>query len=194
MQSVNVTIGAEERVETRLITCKLSQEVASRRRAKLKKNAQKKGRTPSAESLALCDWNLYVTNVEKEKLSIKECLILYRWQIELLFKLWKSHCQLVNSTSENSYRILCEIYTKLLIILVQHWIILTGLWEIAERSLVKGVQMIREQSTHLAHVVNDYEQLVSTLKDISQRFSYGCSINKRRKKLNTVDLMANWSA
>lgn len=193
---LNVTIGAEERVETRLFTCKLSQEVASRRRAKLKKNAQKKGRTPSAESLALCDWNLYVTNVEKEKLSIKECLILYRvrWQSELLFKLWKSHCQLVNSTSENSYRILCEIYTKLLIILVQHWIVLTGLWEIAERSLVKGVQMIREQSAHLAHVVNDYEQLVSTLKDISQRFSYGCSNNKRRKKLNTVDQMANWSA
>jgi len=25
------------------------------------------GRTPSAENLALCDWNLYVTNVEEEK-------------------------------------------------------------------------------------------------------------------------------
>ena len=42
-------------------------------------------RTPSAENLALCDWNLYVTNVEEEKLNIKECLILYRvrWQIDI---------------------------------------------------------------------------------------------------------------
>ncbi len=55
----------EERVEARLIVCKLSQEVSSRRRAKLKKNARKKSRIPSADSLALCDWNLYVTNVEK---------------------------------------------------------------------------------------------------------------------------------
>ena len=111
-----------------------------------------------------------------------------------IFKLWKSHCELANSDTENPYRILCEIYTKLLIILLQHWIVLTGLWEIAERSLVKGVQMIREQSTHLAHVIKDYEQLILTLKDISLRFSYGCSLNKRRKKLNTVDLMANCGA
>ena len=58
-------------------------------------------------------------------------------------------------------------------------------------NVVKGVQMIREQSTHLAHVIKYYEQLILTLKDISHRFSYGCSLNKRRKKLNTVDLMAN---
>ena len=90
-------------------------------------------RAASAESLALCDWNLYVTHVEEDKLGIKECLILYRVRWQLLFKLWKSHCELVNSASDNPYRILCEIYTKLLIILVQHWIILTGLWE--ERSL-----------------------------------------------------------
>jgi len=106
-----------------------------------------------------------------------------------IFKLWKSHCELANSDSENPYRILCEIYIKLLIILLQHWIVLTGLWEIAERSLVKGVQMIREQSAHLAHVVNDYEQLILALKDILHRFS--CSLNKRKRKLNTVDLMDN---
>jgi len=52
----------EEHVEARLIVCKLSQEVANRRRAKLECT-----KTPSAENLALCDWNLYVTNVEEEK-------------------------------------------------------------------------------------------------------------------------------
>ncbi|MFK5971631.1 MAG: hypothetical protein QM487_16140, partial [Candidatus Marithrix sp.] len=50
---------------------------------------------------------------------------------------------------------------------------------------------IREQSTHLAHVIKDYEQLILTLKDILHRL---CSLNKRRKKLNTVDLMANCAA
>ena len=80
------------------------------------------------------------------------------------------------------------------LILIQHWIILTGLWEIAERSLVKGVQMIREQSAYLAYIIDDYEQLILVLKDISLRFSYGCSLNKRRKKLNTVDLMDNCKA
>ena len=140
--------------------------------------------------------DLYITNVEKEKLNIDECLMLYRvrWQIELLFKLWKSQCKLVDSRSENHHRILCEIYIKLLIVLIQHWIVLTGLWIIPERSLVKGVQMIREQSAHLAHVINDYKQLILTLKDISQRFLYGCSVNRRKSKLNTVDQMVNCRA
>jgi len=54
--------------------------------------------------------------------------------------------------------------------------------------------MIREQSAHLAHVVNNYEQLILTLKDISHRFSYDCSLNKQKRKLNTVDQMANCNA
>ena len=150
---MNVIIGAEVHVQARLICCKLNEESANRRRAKLNANSKKKGRKPSSEILALCDWNLFVTHVEPEKLSIKECLILYRvrWQIELLFKLWKNHCKLANSRSEHPHRILSEIYIKLLVVLIQHWIILTGLW--VERSLVKGVQMIREQSAHLAHMI-----------------------------------------
>jgi len=52
--------------------------------------------------------------------------------------------------------------------------------------------MIREQSAHLAYAVNNYEQLILTLRDISHRFS--CSLNKRRKKLNTVDQMDSCKA
>jgi len=51
--------------------------------------------------------------------------------------------------------------------------------------------MIREKSAHLAHVINNYEQLVLALKDISQRFLYGCKVNRNKGKLNTVDQMLN---
>ena len=56
---IDVTIGAEAHVQARLICCKLSEESANRRRAKLNKNSNKQGRKPSAEILALCDWNLF---------------------------------------------------------------------------------------------------------------------------------------
>ncbi len=99
---------------------RLLQEAASRRREQLKKSASKHGRLPTARNQALCNWSLYVTNVEKTKLTLKECLILYRvrWQIELLFKLWKTHSQIDQSLSRKSYRILCEIYIKLLVVLI----------------------------------------------------------------------------
>lgn len=190
---LDVTVGVEEQLRARLLLWKLPHEAASRRRAKLRNNARKQGRTPTADSLALCDWNFFMTNVEKDKLTLEECFLLYsvRWQIELLFKLWKSHGKLGHSRSENPHRILCEVYLKLIVVLVQHWIVLTGLWQIPQRSLVKGVQMIREQSSRLANCINDFGLLTSLLEEFAERFKQGCSLNKRKKNPNTADQLIN---
>ena len=185
----NVFVGVKEQMKARILFWKLPTEAAAQRRAKLKENARKHGRTPTADILALCDWNIYITNVEKDKLSLEECFLLYsvRWQIELLFKLWKSHGNLGHSRSENPHRIMCEIYLKLLVVLVQHWLVLTGLWGNPQRSLVKGTQMIREQSARLAECMNDFGRLVLLLKELAKRFEFGCSLNRRKNKPNTAD-------
>lgn len=137
---VPVRLGVAEQWPVRLLLWRLPEEAAARRRARLRDNARKKSRQPSAEALALCDWNLLVTNTGLEKLSLDEAAVLYRvrWQIELLFKLWKSHARLGHSRSANPNHILCEIYAKLAGVLVQHWLALAGLWRNAGRSLVKG--------------------------------------------------------
>jgi len=85
------------------------------------------------------------------------------------------------------YRILCEIYLKLLVVLFQHWIVLTSLWGKPKRSLVKGTQMLREQSARLAECINHQDSLIALLKEFSKRFEYGCSLNTRKKKPNTTD-------
>ena len=43
-----------------------------------------------------------------------------RWQIELLFKLWKSHGKVLISCSADPIRQQCEGYAKLLGVLVAH--------------------------------------------------------------------------
>jgi len=184
---LNIRVGASEQVEARLLAWKLPEAARAKRRAKMYANARDQGRMPTAESLAWCDWNLLITNVSAEKLNFDECFILYgvRWQIELLFKLWKTHGRLGQSRSENPQRILCEVYAKLLGVLVQHWIVLTGLWHIQERSLVKGGQMVREQSTRLAACINDLAALTELVKELADRFLYGCSLNTRKAKPNT---------
>jgi len=191
--AVAVEIGAVERLPVRLLLWRLPEEAAAQRRAKMKDNARKQCRTATAESLALCDWNLLVTNVEGGKLTLSECYMLYgvRWQIELMFKLWKSHADLAHSRSTKPYRMLCEVYAKLLGVLVQHWLVLTGLWDIPHRSLVKGCQMIKEQSARLACCLDDSVALTQLLKELAERFQRGCSLNARKKKPNTSQQLIN---
>lgn len=192
---LSVLIGKEERICARLIACRVSQEVADIRRKKLKRNAQKHGRMATKENLSLCDWVLYLTNIEKDKLSIDECFVLYRvrWQIELLFKLWKTHNHINNSKGKNPYGILSKLYIKLLVVLVEHWILLSGLWSNPNRSLVKATQLIKEQSARLAKAVNNKYELLLFLDELSTYFSHGCSLNKRKKYPNTAQLLQQLS-
>ncbi len=182
-----VELGVKTRVKARLLLVHLPEEAAARSREKMKENAANKGRTATQDSLALCDWKIMITNIGTELLSLKDCVLLYsvRWQIELLFKLWKSHGKLGHSNSANPWRILCEVYAKLLAVMVQHWIVLTGLWDIPERSLVKGGQMIREQSARLAVCFNEVKALARLLRELAQRFKIGCRQNKRLTRPNT---------
>lgn len=184
---MDVKVGMKQALTARCLLWKLPTPASARRRANIRKKARKHGRQPTARTLAVGDWNLLIANVEASRLSLEEVFLLYgvRWQIEMLFKLWKNQGRVGDSRSEKSQRILCELYAKLLGVLVQHWLVLAGLWKMPERSLVKGCQMIREQSARLSACINNLTALIQFLEELAERFAYGCSMNPRKKKPNT---------
>lgn len=93
---------------------------------------------------ALSGYTIILTNVPQELLQAHEVHILLRsrWQIELLWRLWKERGQIDLWRSEKPMRILCEVYAKLLGCIFQHWIILKGCWQQPHRSLVKASQAV----------------------------------------------------
>jgi hypothetical protein len=192
-QECRVELGVNTHLKARLLLIALPEEAAARGRARMKETAVNNGRTATQASLALCDWKILITNAEPELLSLKDCVLLYsvRWQIELLFKLWKSHSKLGHSNSSNPWRRLCELYAKLLIVMIQHWIFLTGLWNISERSLVKGGQMIKEQAARLAACFNNIDTLTQLLREFTERFQIGCRQNSRKIHPNTWRQLAD---
>lgn len=191
---IPVSLGVQERLEARLTAIRVPKDVEAQRRHKLKKDARKKGRTPTKRQLAMCAWTIFLTNAPVTLLTVEEIVVLARtrWQIELLFKLWKSEGQVDKSQSQKPYRILCEVYAKLLGMVVQHWLCLVELWAYPDRSLFKAVKTIRKEAYHLLSDLLRWDRLLETIADIG-RVIAGCRIDQRKTAPNTYQLLLDTS-
>jgi hypothetical protein len=186
-----VHLGVKQRLPARLLAARVPPEVANQRRRQARARAAKHGHTPSAECLARADWTVLVTNAPSDMLSVREALVLLRarWQIELLFKLWKSQGHLDESRSAKPWRVLTEVFAKLLAMLVQHWVLLTGCWDHPDRSLVKAAQTIRAHALHLLCALRSAAQVRRALADIHRCLAAGCRLNPRKRHPNTYQLL-----
>lgn len=179
---VQISMGEKHRLPCRFIAVRVPQEVADRRRHSLKESARKKQRPVSHQQLKLAEWTIVVTNVPKEQLSTDDVLTLLRvrWQVELLFKLWKSHAKVDEWRSENPWRILCEIYAKLIGLCLSHWLFAVGLWSFPDRSLFQAAKTVQKWAIPLALAMQDSAQLQVTLVALCNCLMAGCRQQKRK--------------
>lgn len=187
-----VYIGAKN-LPCRLIARRVPQSVAARRRRDAHQKAAKKGRRPSAQRLAACDWTVYLTNCPDIQLAAHEVEVLYRmrWQIELLFKLWKSHNRLADHRSDNPVRQLIELFARLIAVIVQHWLLLTTGWADSRLSLVKASRLIREWMPLVIEAVSDRSRLEAMLQRLISMILHRCRTDTRRKHPSTAQLLQN---
>lgn len=162
----------------RLVARRASPQTAARHRASLREAAQDHGRAPAPLALALADWIVVLTTATPEQASAAQVgmLLRLRWQIELLFKLWKDQGKLDETRGWKPERIEVEWYAKLLGLLVQHWVLLTTGWHWADRSLVKAGQTIREYARCLSLDWHDPALLLRLLERIAQSLAVASRI------------------
>jgi hypothetical protein len=108
-----------------------------------------------------------------------------RWQIELLFKLWKSEGHLDESRSSIPHKILCEVYAKLIAVIIQHWFCLVRLWAFPDRSLVKAAQSIRNQALGLLRDLPVVSLFSRAIRILTDTLAAGCRIDKSRQRTPT---------
>jgi hypothetical protein len=109
--------------------------------------------------------------------------------IELLFKLWKQHGQIDTSRSTKPWRVLGEVWAKLLGVLVQHWLSLTGCGQYPNRSLVKAAQVVRAQALHLLATLGTSSHLTEAISALHRCLPAACRLNRRKKQPNTYQLL-----
>jgi hypothetical protein len=190
---ITIFLGAEHRLRCRLIAVRVPQETAARRRQEAHTKAAKHGRAASRDYLRWQDWTIFVTDCAAERLTWQAVVVLYRtrWQIELMFKVWKSHNGLVAHRPEASpQEQLAMVYAKLIGALVQHWIILTATWTQNDRSLMKAAATLREWINNLAEALDDLTKLADVLARL-QEVLQGDRVERRHKKPSHFQLLEN---
>jgi hypothetical protein len=192
-----ILLGKVQRLTCRLIAWRVPEEQANRRRQKLRRESLSKyGKEPSAERLAWCTWTILVTNVPLEKMTPEEAVVLYRarWQVELLFKRWKSQDLVAVLTGSTVARQMVGVWSRLLAALVQHWLVIGSAWGDPTKSLSKVCEAIRSFVGRLATGLDQLSELERVLADLGAAVAKTCRRNKRSKTgtfelLNDVSLL-----
>lgn len=160
-------------LDCRLIAMPVTAEVAAKRRWVLRDTARRKRQQVSPQALDWADWTLVVTTAPPDLLSAPEVLVLLRarWQVELLFKMWKDQGKVDETRGFAPWRILCEVYAKLIGLIVTHWLLLLSGWALPDRRLRQLADAIREHARVLAfawHRPARFREVVTHLGIIAQ--------------------------
>jgi hypothetical protein len=179
-----IVLGQEQRLPCRLLAWRLPAEQAQRRRRKLRQETKdKRGREPSAGRLAWCDWTILVTNVPPDLLTPTEATVLYRarWQVELLFKRWKSQGLVAELSGSTVVRQMVRVWSRLLAAVVQHWLVLGSVWGDPTKSLSKAAEAVRAFAGRLAAALTQEAELEGVLTEVRQTLAQTCRRDPRSK-------------
>ncbi len=99
-----------------------------------------------------------------------------RWQIEMLFKLWKTYLAIDKWNTSNPWRILTEMYAKLLTALLFHWTTLFDFWNYPDRSLFKAVLIFRKFIPAILFTLDNTQALLVTLQRLANCYAKSCRI------------------
>jgi hypothetical protein len=179
-----ILLGKEQRLPCRLIAWRLPAAQANERRRKLRlETMRKRGQEPIAERLAWCDWTILVTNVPMNMLTPPEAVVLYRarWQIELLFKRWKSQDLAAVLSGATPVRQMVRIWSRLIGAVIQHWLLLASAWGDPTKSWSKVCEAIRPFVGRIAAGLPRWPELKRALTDLCQAVVKTCRRNQRTK-------------
>jgi len=177
----DVQLGEQTCISARMICVRLPTQVAEERRRRVRQDAIRKGRNVSHRTLALCNWNIFLTNLPLERLSLHQILMCYslRWQIELIFKLWKSQAAINRLAGFRKERILVELYAKMIGLVLTHFLTaplrFIFLDQLIEISLPKARQILQDRIILFAGFIglnlSALQEAIGTLVTSISRFA-----------------------
>lgn len=197
-----VLAGATEKLPCRLVAVKLPAHVAAERRRKAKNDRDKRV-NHSKEYMGSLSWAIFITNIGSQVWGPGKILQAYRarWHIEIIFKGWKSHLNIAGLVPEApkanrnqekylwlyKYRVDSAILMMLVFITVFQVRVYTSLafkiWQ-KHNKLVSTLKLC-------AYIAGQKEKILecTALEDLETEIAYYATYEKRRKRLNHLEIL-----
>jgi hypothetical protein len=105
--------------------------------------------------------------------------------VELLFKLWKDRAKVDEWRSQNPWRILTEIYAKLIGLIISQWIFQIALWSFPNRSLTRAMRMIQKFAPLMIFTFDDPTILLRVLERLHASLPVASRIDSRQSQPGT---------
>jgi hypothetical protein len=192
-----VYIGKEVKLPVRLVIELIPDEVFSTRMRKINKYNKNKGYQTSKDYSNKARFNLFISNIPLDMIGEEAIAKLYkiRWQIELVFKIWKSIFGLDNITSMKYERLMCTLNVRLLLVLInwETFMIQRGLlFKKTGKllSIIKCFNTLKENSTQLRHIlVSGGKGIKQWIKWVAGIFESKHWLEKKKNKLGFEEIL-----
>ncbi len=194
---LDVFIGKQAQLPVRLVIELMPDQVYSKRMQAVNKGNKKKGYHTSDEYSKRARFNLFVTNITQEKLPAQAISALYkiRWQIELVFKVWKSTFGINNTRKMKYNRWLCLLYAKLLVIIINWTIIMAHRIALYNQngkmlSVDKCYKTLRDNFDKIRTAIREGDDAISQVMNwITKMFSQKHSLERKKKRINFEEIL-----
>ncbi|MDN5217553.1 IS4 family transposase [Fulvivirgaceae bacterium BMA12] len=191
-----VLVGSQQYHRCRMIVTKVSEQIYQQRIAKAKRRAKDRRHRISEEYKSRAKLNVYLTNVDEKKMLADMVVKLYkvRWQIELIFKVWKSLAK-VNAVSRvKTERFECQLLAKLIWLLtnwkvfsiINDWMLnqklksMCSIWKFFKQAIRKPLQ--------LRDVLWRQNSINLWLRSIFEKAHTYLSVERKKGKIPFFDL------
>lgn len=187
--SLPVRVGSgRHAVQACLLAAPLPADQRHKRLVRLREQARLDQRPLSTRQRDLAAWTLYLTNIPDLSFQAAHLLARIRWQIELLFKFWKSAGALCRSGSALPLRQHLEGYAKLLGLLIAHWTLLVAGWQPLSLGPLDALRLLRAHLPALHRALSHPASSRALLLDLGRDLALAAPRSSRRAHPSAAQL------
>jgi hypothetical protein len=192
-----VYIGSKEKFPVRMVIELMPESVVASRLQKVNSFNKKKGRQTSKDYITRARFNIFITNISNEIIKPDAISKIYkiRWQVELIFKAWKSTFGIDNIGKMKYTRLMCLLNVRLLLILINWETFIVTRNNVYKKtgsllSLNKCFKTLQANSKILRDIlINGCKGLIKWFRWVVEIFQTHHWLEKKKNKVGLEEIM-----